>query len=160
MKDLFTALGSDDCFFNDAFTQSNRSDYLYAWDLNLGDALISNHFMEDFCLPGAYLSNFHEVWRSLLLPDDLLRFQQELETLLQGTGTQLCVELQIRAVNNCMRVRCYGSLSRNLKDGSPEILAGYLHRLKFIPKSKTLSNGVVALPSPLSHPRTTTPHKN
>ena len=126
--ELFENFKIDPYLFYDAMVNST-DDYIYIVDMEKDVSLISENMLEDFDLPGRFVSGLVPLWGELIIDKDRQRYQDSITMMLEGKTDEHNVEYQIRnRKNEIVWVTCRGLLKRD-EQGHPTVFAGIITNL-------------------------------
>lgn len=97
----------------DSFSKSTE-DYLFISDEENGMTRWSYNTVEDFDIPGEFVKNNYEVWSSLIHPNDLHIFEEDMQNVINKKQIMHHCEYRVRKrTGEYILIRCRGQVTRD-----------------------------------------------
>lgn len=108
----------------DTINEISDGKYMYVHDMETGNVRWSKAAKEYFGFPAVFMSNFDELWYSMLYPDDVEKCRKELEDVLSLKKDSFFMLYRLKnAKGNYVLCRGKGRLIRD-EEGDAKIFAG------------------------------------
>ncbi|MBQ8417430.1 MAG: EAL domain-containing protein [Phascolarctobacterium sp.] len=117
--------GLDNRIFT-AFSETSVRRYIFVHNLDTDVVRWSANAVEYFDLPGEYMSGFGKIWTPRIHPDDLCKFEQDINAVFSGIKKKHYAEYRVRNKNgNYVFVTCRGVILKG-ENGESDLFAGTL----------------------------------
>ena len=110
----------------DAMCITSEEYYPYLTNLETYVTRLAPAMVEFFGLESEFMSNFPEVWSTLVHPDDLQEYTDDITATLNGRKQHHFCRYRVKAKNGeYVDVTCRGGIYHG-RDGEPDVFAGYM----------------------------------
>lgn len=87
--------GVSDWIF-DAFSMLSEGRYFFIENLDKHRTLWSQGALRDFGLPSEHIDNFHDYWKTLIHPDDLEAYSNDIDQIYNGSKHRRAMQYRVR----------------------------------------------------------------
>lgn len=110
---------------------SNTNDYIYIWDFNRGDYIVSPNFAEDFDIDREG-EDFISVWHTFIHERDLERVKDVIQEAVKTRKNSLKIEYQvINSRGSYVWLSDKSTIHYGEKNTTPNLMIGVMHNLMF-----------------------------
>ena len=110
----------------DAMCLTSENFYPYLMNMETNVTRLAPGLVEDFALDSEFMVDFTEVWRSLVHPEDVQEFMEDISaTLTQRKQYHYCKYRVRNRKGEYVEVTCRGGIYHG-RDGEPDIFSGYI----------------------------------